>query len=93
MQRVIIKVFGQVQGVGFRWYTRRMAQDLGLTGWVCNEPDDSVKILAEGERDKLEKLVDWCRQGPESAQIDNVEAEWTKTKEEFKDFTVKLNQV
>lgn len=93
MQGVIIKVSGQVQGVGFRWYTRRMAQNLGLVGWVCNESDDSVKILAEGEKDGLEKLVDWCRQGPESARVNNVEVEWTGAKGEFQGFTIKLNQV
>jgi acylphosphatase len=70
---VIIKVYGKVQGVGFRFYTQKEAQDLGLTGYVQNKPDGSVYIEAEGESDKLERFALWCEEGPSWARVSKVE--------------------
>lgn len=67
-----IRVQGTVQGVSFRWYTRRTAAALGLAGWVRNQPDGSVEILAEGLRPDLERLIAWARTGPPSAEVDEV---------------------
>lgn len=70
-----IRVFGQVQGVFFRDSTRRKAEELGIKGFARNESDGSVYVEAEGPEEALEKLVNWCWEGPEMAEIDKVEIE------------------
>lgn len=69
-------VTGIVQGVNFRWYTKRHAANLDLTGYVRNRADGSVEIVAEGPRDALERLLDLVRVGPPAAVVDNVEVHW-----------------
>ena len=69
-------VRGRVQGVGFRYFVQREAIGLGLTGWVANEPDGSVRCLAVGDRVRLEALLDRLRDGPPSAVVDRVQVEW-----------------
>lgn len=88
MERVVIKVYGLVQGVLFRFETQRLAQKLGLRGWVRNEPDGTVLIITEGERENLEKLIDWAHHGPPTAQVEKVEVTWQKPKGEFKNFSI-----
>ncbi len=75
MKRLRIQVTGKVQGVFYRPSTQAKAKELGLNGWVKNSEDGSVLIEAEGEDQKLDKLVEWCRQGPGAAQVNGVEAE------------------
>jgi acylphosphatase len=67
-RRVI--VHGQVQGVFFRETARRRAQTAGVTGWVANRPDGTVEGVFEGDRDAVERLVDFCREGPRGAHVD-----------------------
>ena len=69
-------VRGRVQGVCFRASTQDTAVDLGLVGWVRNCPDGSVEIHAEGIKLQLEKLIDWCRTGPPSAEVLGLEVDW-----------------
>jgi acylphosphatase len=66
-------VRGRVQGVGFRWFVEREAQILQIAGWVRNNPDGSVEVLAEGTRDQLAGLHSRLREGPRAARIDDVE--------------------
>ena len=68
-----IHVFGVVQGVSFRAYTQDKAESFGLTGFVCNEPDDTVYIEAEGNEDDLAHFIRWCHKGPTLAQVERVE--------------------
>ena len=68
----IIKVYGKVQQVGFRFYTRKKAQELGLYGFVKNELDGSVYIEVEGPEIEMEHFVLWCHQGPKWARVDKV---------------------
>ena len=70
-----IRIYGKVQGVWYRASTERQAKTLGLTGFVRNEPDGSVYVEAEGEISGLQKLVDWCKEGPPFAQVKKVEFE------------------
>ncbi|MBC2931729.1 acylphosphatase [Nocardioides sp. zg-1228] len=72
MKAVQARVSGTVQGVGFRWYARERAQQLGVAGWVRNELDGSVLLHAEGEDDAVDALVEWCRHGPPSARVRDV---------------------
>ncbi len=66
-------VKGRVQGVGFRWFVEREAQMLGLAGWVRNNPDGSVEVLATGTREQVNGLHSKLRQGPRAARVDEVE--------------------
>lgn len=87
-KRVEIRVSGQVQGVFLRQSVKEEAGRLGLGGWVRNEDDGSVKIVAEGEEGQLQKLAEWCRKGTEWAKVENVEVEWGEARGEFNGFRV-----
>ncbi len=71
-------VHGRVQGVFFRAKTQKMAEGLGLTGWVQNCSEGSVEIHAEGSREKLEELIAWCRKGPPLASVSNIDLNWVE---------------
>jgi len=66
-------VRGRVQGVGFRWFVEREAHMLGIAGWVRNNHDGSVEVLAQGTRDQLSGLHSRLREGPRAARVDAVE--------------------
>jgi acylphosphatase len=66
-------VRGRVQGVGFRWFVEREAHMLGIAGWVRNNADGTVEILAQGTGDQLSGLHSRLRQGPRAARVDSVE--------------------
>jgi len=66
-------VRGRVQGVGFRWFVEREAHLLGIVGWVRNNHDGSVEILAQGTRHQLSGLHSRLREGPRAARVDVVE--------------------
>ncbi len=69
-------VHGRVQGVFFRASTQKKAEELGLAGWVKNRPDGTVEIHAEGQQETLEKLIEWCRQGPALASVSSIDLDW-----------------
>ena len=87
-ERVEVVVRGRVQGVYFRASTRDEARRLGVTGWVRNEPDGSVRLVAEGPRAALEALERWCHDGPSGARVDEVTATWSAAEGRFHDFAV-----
>lgn len=70
-RRVLIS--GRVQGIGFRWSCRRIAEVQGLTGWCRNLPDGRVEACFEGEAEAVERAVAWCRRGPSRAIVTDVE--------------------
>lgn len=88
-QRLSAVVHGRVQGVNFRYYTRQRAQGLGLTGHVRNQFDGTVAVVAEGPRPQLESLHQWLHQGPSSAYVTRVDAEWSPATGEFLSFSVR----
>ncbi len=69
-------VHGHVQGVFYRANTQKVAQGLGLTGWVKNGDDGSVEIHAEGGKGQLEELIEWCRHGPALAKVSKIDLNW-----------------
>ena len=73
LARVHIFVGGRVQGVFFRQNMRNVARGLSLTGWVRNLYDGRVEAVAEGEKEKIERLLLWCHRGPPHAQVSDVE--------------------
>jgi acylphosphatase len=66
-------VSGRVQGVFFRDTARRRAEAAGLTGWVRNRPDGAVEAVFEGDPDRVEEMVEFCRHGPSRAEVATVE--------------------
>lgn len=70
---IILQVFGRVQGVGFRYYTQKKADEFGITGFIRNRPDGSVYIEAEGTENALDTFTYWCEEGPAWARVSRVE--------------------
>ena len=77
MERLHAVVHGDVQGVGFRYFVQRKAHQLGLTGWVRNNDDGTVELVAEGGRAALDELRRAVEQGPRSARVDRVDTQWS----------------
>jgi len=82
MKRVHVKIYGRVQGVWFRANTKEKAEEVGVGGWVRNMPDGSVEAVFEGEDEKVEKMIEWCRHGPPLARVDRVEVRYEDLKGE-----------
>jgi len=87
-RRVHLRIHGRVQGVFFRASTLDKAKALGLTGWVRNNPDGSVEVVAEGSGDELEEFVEWSHGGPRHAAVNKVEVEWEPYLDEYTEFTI-----
>ena len=68
-----ITVKGRVQGVGYRWFTRENAQDLNLTGYVKNLPNENVEVLAQGEPEKVWELTKLLRNGPSFSSVIDID--------------------
>jgi len=77
VERLHATVHGDVQGVGFRYFVQRKAHELGLSGWVRNNGDGTVELVAEGARDKLEDLRRAVEAGPRTAHVDRVDVQWS----------------
>lgn len=82
-----IKIFGRVQGVFFRHESKKIAQELGLTGFVKNLPDGSVYLEVEGDKQAINRFVEWCQSGPPLAKVTRVETS-KSTLQNFADFTI-----
>jgi acylphosphatase len=82
-------VRGRVQGVGFRYFVLAEAMRLGVTGWVANERDGTVRCVAEGPRAVLETLLGLLREGPRGAWVDDVGATWGPAAGTIRDFSVR----
>ena len=83
-----IRITGKVQGVFFRASAKDKADELDVKGFVCNEPDGSVYLEAEGEEASLEQLIQWCWTGPPRARIDKIDVGHGDVKN-FKSFEIK----
>lgn len=79
-------VTGEVQGVGFRYWVRRQAEELGLTGMAVNEPDGSVTVIVEGPADAAETLLDTLRSGYTPGRVRNVDGSFSGATGEFTNF-------
>lgn len=89
MKRIHFFISGFVQKIGFRHGTKSKARELGLTGWVRNTQNGKVEVVAEGPREKLEKLVNWASRGPLLAKVSHVGIEWLSATDEFNGFEIK----
>ncbi len=85
--RLTAWVHGSVQGVGFRWWTRSRALEMGLTGYAANQADGRVLVVAQGPREAGEKLLQLLQGGTTPGRVDNVVADWSQTLEQICGFT------
>jgi len=85
--RLTAWVHGFVQGVGFRWWTRSRALELGLTGFAANKPDGRVQVVAQGPRDACQRLLDLLESGKTPGQVLKVIADWSEVGDAMTGFT------
>ncbi len=88
-ERLHLLIRGRVQGVWYRASARARAVDLGLTGWVRNGAGGEVELVAEGTPEALERLREWCRQGPPLASVSGIERKAAAPTGEFMDVEVR----
>ncbi|GAB4457241.1 MAG: acylphosphatase [Anaerolineae bacterium] len=86
--RAHVFIAGRVQGVSFRWFTQRQAQELGLTGWVRNLWDGRVEAVFEGEAEAVRQAVAWCHTGEPPARVSHVDVTYAPYTGEFRSFRV-----
>jgi acylphosphatase len=89
IEELYARVYGYVQGVGFRYFVVREAQMLGLRGYARNESDGSVEVLAQGPHAALERLLVLLRRGPSAAHVRDVRVKWGEQGEHFGGFYVR----
>ncbi len=90
LKAVEVKIFGVVQGVGFRYSTLSVARRLGVKGYVMNLSDGSVKVVAEGETDMIDKLISWLRHGPPGAYVRNLSVKTLPYRGIYRSFNIEF---
>ena len=88
-KRLVATVRGQVQGVGYRWFVQREAGRLGLDGWVSNQHDGSVEVVAEGREAALSELVLMLWEGPPGASVGGVDVRHEPARGNIVGFTIR----
>ncbi len=86
--RAHVIIGGKVQGVYYRALTQEQARAFGVSGWVKNRPDRKVEGIFEGNRENVDKLVSWCRQGPPASDVTSVDVDWEEYVGEFSGFRI-----
>jgi acylphosphatase len=89
LKRVHVIIFGEVQGVFFRDFTKKIADSIGLKGWVKNNKNGSVEAIAEGSKEQLDEFLEKCSRGPQTAEVVEVRRSWEKSTGEFKGFEIR----
>ncbi|MBE17898.1 MAG: acylphosphatase [Nitrospinae bacterium] len=85
-----IRVTGNIQRVGYRYFVQNWAEDFGLGGWVKNKSDGSVIMQLEGRKDNVEKLLTELKEGTENVVIENIKVDWLSFENKFRNFKVIL---
>ena len=89
MHQAHLIISGRVQGVFYRAGCQEVAQSYNLKGWVKNLSTGQVEVLAQGEKEKIEKLIEWCKKGPPHADVRDVDVMWENLSRTFPRFEVK----
>lgn len=84
--RLTAWVHGYVQGVGFRWWTRSRALELGLTGFAANRADGRVQVVAQGSRDACERLLDLLQSADTPGNVEKVISDWSEPVDSYTGF-------
>ncbi len=87
--RTHLFISGIVQGVGYRWSCQRAAKGIGVTGWVRNLPDGRVEVVAQGTKEQVDQLIQWCYRGPEEARVSDIAVADEETAGDFQDFGIR----
>jgi acylphosphatase len=82
-------ISGRVQGVFFRMETRRAALHFGVNGWVRNRSDGTVEAVFEGDSEKVDQVVDWCKKGPPMASVLDIKIDEIDNTGEYKNFSIR----
>lgn len=88
MKQAHIFISGFVQGVGFRHFVRSKANELGLTGWVLNLPDNRVETIVQGSKEKIELLIEQCKKGPFLSDVEEADVQWEEVEQKFNSFDI-----
>jgi len=88
METVHLVIKGNVQGVYYRASAKEKANELGVKGWIKNSPGGQVEAMACGNKEQLEKFIEWCRGGPKYAEVSDIIVT-TRGEENFNDFSIK----
>lgn len=88
-KRLTLKVYGLVQGIGYRYMSRNEAKKRGFSGYVQNSADGTVELVVEGEEEKLKDFINWCYNGIGSAQVHKIEQNWSEATSNFSNFVIK----
>jgi len=89
MKQLHIIISGRVQGIFFRASTRDTARQLGLRGFVRNLGNGDVEVVAQGEDNELQELIEFCRKGPPGADIEGIDIKYEEIKDKFFGFDVR----
>lgn len=89
MKAIYILVYGDVQGVFYRHFTKKEANKLGILGWCQNEIDGSVKIFAQGAEKSIESFIEWVKIGSPMSDVKSIKTEKTQLKENLTGFEIK----
>jgi acylphosphatase len=84
-----VYIKGRVTGVFFRYHTYELAQRLGVRGWVRNNPDGRVEAIFEGEKEAVDRMLNFCHRGPPGARVADVEVRWEPHRGEFSGFEIR----
>ena len=85
---VNLAITGKVQGVDFRYFVLRHAQELGINGWVSNKSNGDVEALAQGDKEDLEQFIAKVKEGTTFSRVDNVNLEWMNKGEQYFGFEI-----
>ena len=88
-KRSELVIRGDVQGVSYRYFARDIAKKMGVKGWIRNESNGSITAVIEGDDERVDNFVNWCRQGSPMSDVEKVEVIEAKYSGLFKDFEIK----
>jgi acylphosphatase len=89
MKHSNLKIYGKVQGIFYRMAALERAHELNLVGWVRNLEDGTVEIEVQGEKNAIERFIEWCKKGPKGAHVESVEEKTKDVKKiSFEDFKI-----
>ena len=90
MKTYKIVISGEVQGINFRFFTKKKADELGIKGYIKNLENGNVEAIFQGDEDSIKKIINWCKKGPSSAKVDSIEINQIKLEKEYKEFKIEF---
>lgn len=88
MTEIYVRVFGRVQMVMFRDFSRRKARALGICGQIKNLPDGSVEVIAQGKKNELVEFIEELRRGSMFSRVDKIDVLWREPSKKFEEFSI-----